>query len=85
MEFTKELIAEAKNKFRNETTISKRLVYQLFYEIERLQAEKEQVCEWKEHLLIETSCGHDISSEIPYMVEAELVYCPMCGKRIKYV
>ena len=100
MKFTKEWIEKCRQKIgfgwssTGQSTISA-IAKLALDEIERLQAERDQVCEWtgkykRYHEITgdilfrvtKTSCS-DSHDDIVSVVD--FTYCPNCGKRIKYV
>jgi predicted RNA-binding Zn-ribbon protein involved in translation (DUF1610 family) len=87
--FTKEFIADQRNIIYdsdNDTEYPRAIsiAYKALDEIERLQAEKEQVCEWRyESNQYFTSSCTSVIRQI-YLFETD-TFCPNCGKKIKYM
>ena len=95
MEFTKEWIEKCRQKIgfgwssTGQSTISA-IAKLALDEIERLQAERDQVCEW-----IKTRIGKQAGLHNHFYIscikenrlcdDIEVTYCKYCGKRIKYV
>jgi hypothetical protein len=96
MEFTKEWIEKCRQKIgfgwssTGQSTISA-IAKLALDEIERLQAERDQVCEWKADRAddyYDTSCNDFYRKKIidDYLGgKLYCKFCPSCGKRIKYV
>ena len=92
MKFTKEWIKSYRfTVLYGDDSKSCNIALEAIDEIERLQAERDQVCEWKADRAddyYDTSCNDFYRKKIidDYLGgKLYCKFCPSCGKRIKYV
>ena len=92
MMFTKEYIRNLRDMVKKSLDSNEVYVSEIALdEVERLQAERDQVCEWKADRAddyYDTSCNDFYRKKIidDYLGgKLYCKFCPSCGKRIKYV